>query len=192
MNWNFELNLIIRYEPVKANSVIKFQLDANSLTTFQVASHSYHNLIPVSLSLSLFHSPCRFCVGDRFYLCENKILCEYDYEERLVFASMANHPMLKRHVSSLGQGSPTGAAGGAGNAGGLLGGGPGGVTGGANVNGGGVGGGMVNGPRTPGDHNNNNGPQTPTGGGVGVGSPFAAAAAAAAAAHMKNQLGASS
>ncbi|XP_030079291.1 paxillin homolog 1 [Drosophila hydei] len=135
----------------------------------------------------------RFCVGDRFYLCENKILCEYDYEERLVFASMANHPMLKRHVSSLGQGSPTGAAGGAGNAGGLLGGGPGGVTGGANVNGGG-GGGMVNGPRTPGDHNNNNGPQTPTGGGVGVGvgSPFAAAAAAAAAAHMKNQLGASS
>ncbi|XP_064538691.1 1-phosphatidylinositol 3-phosphate 5-kinase [Drosophila montana] len=133
----------------------------------------------------------RFCVGDRFYLCENKILCEYDYEERLVFASMANHPMLKRHVSSLGQGSPTGAAGAAGAAGGLLGGGPGGVTGGANVNGGG-GGGMVNGPRTPGDHNNNNGPQTPTGGGGGVGSPFAAAAAAAAAAHMKNQLGASS
>ncbi|XP_063986804.1 LIM/homeobox protein Lhx9-like isoform X1 [Diachasmimorpha longicaudata] len=34
----------------------------------------------------------RFCVGDRFYLCENKILCEYDYEERLVFANMALHP----------------------------------------------------------------------------------------------------
>lgn len=32
----------------------------------------------------------RFCVGDRFHLCDNKILCEYDYEERLVFASMAN------------------------------------------------------------------------------------------------------
>ncbi|KAL6437867.1 hypothetical protein ACFW04_004296 [Cataglyphis niger] len=31
----------------------------------------------------------RFCVGDRFYLCENKILCEYDYEERLAFANMA-------------------------------------------------------------------------------------------------------
>lgn len=46
-----------------------------------------------------FH--CRFCVGDRFYLCENKILCEYDYEERLVFASMANHPMLKRQASNL-------------------------------------------------------------------------------------------
>lgn len=94
--------------------------------------------------------------------------------------------MLKRHVSSLGQGSPTGAAGGQNAPGGLLGGGPG-----SNVNGVGVGvGGMVNGPRTPGDHNNNNnGPQTPTGGG----SPFAAAAAAAAAAaHMKNQLGASS
>ncbi|EAT33772.1 AAEL013959-PA [Aedes aegypti] len=39
-----------------------------------------------------------FCVGDKFYLCENKILCEYDYEERLVFASMANHPMLKRQI----------------------------------------------------------------------------------------------
>lgn len=24
----------------------------------------------------------RFCVGDRFYLCENKILCQYDYDER--------------------------------------------------------------------------------------------------------------
>ncbi|XP_065083319.1 LIM domain transcription factor LMO4-A isoform X2 [Ochlerotatus camptorhynchus] len=45
----------------------------------------------------------RFCVGDKFYLCENKILCEYDYEERLVFASMANHPMLKRQI---GQGGP--------------------------------------------------------------------------------------
>nr|XP_019530096.2 LIM domain transcription factor LMO4.1 isoform X1 [Aedes albopictus]XP_019530097.2 LIM domain transcription factor LMO4.1 isoform X1 [Aedes albopictus] len=42
----------------------------------------------------------RFCVGDKFYLCENKILCEYDYEERLVFASMANHPMLKRQIGT--------------------------------------------------------------------------------------------
>ena len=31
----------------------------------------------------------RFCVGDRFYLCDNQILCEYDYEERLVFANLA-------------------------------------------------------------------------------------------------------
>ncbi|ODN02320.1 Rhombotin-1 [Orchesella cincta] len=30
----------------------------------------------------------RFCVGDRFYLCDNRILCEYDYEERMMFASM--------------------------------------------------------------------------------------------------------
>ncbi|XP_046639443.1 LIM/homeobox protein Lhx3-like [Daphnia pulicaria] len=29
----------------------------------------------------------RFCVGDRFYLNDNKILCEYDYEERLVMAA---------------------------------------------------------------------------------------------------------
>lgn len=30
----------------------------------------------------------RFCVGDRFYLYDNKILCEYDYEERVLFASL--------------------------------------------------------------------------------------------------------
>lgn len=63
----------------------------------------------------------RFCVGDKFYLCENKILCEYDYEERLVFASMANHPMLKRQIGQGGgqqqqqqQNSGAGGAGGAG------------------------------------------------------------------------------
>ena len=27
-------------------------------------------------------------MGDRFYLCDNKILCEFDYEERMVFANM--------------------------------------------------------------------------------------------------------
>lgn len=26
----------------------------------------------------------RFCVGDRFYLCDNKILCESDYEDRVL------------------------------------------------------------------------------------------------------------
>lgn len=53
-------------------------------------------------------SDCRFCVGDRFYLCDNKILCEYDYEERLVFANMALHPPpsatlahIKRQVTHL-------------------------------------------------------------------------------------------
>jgi len=25
----------------------------------------------------------RFCVGDRFYLCDNRILCEYDYDDRI-------------------------------------------------------------------------------------------------------------
>ncbi|XP_058176941.1 rhombotin-2-like [Anopheles ziemanni] len=51
----------------------------------------------------------RFCVGDRFYLCDNKILCEYDYEERLVFANMACNPSsiahIRRQVSTL-QSSP--------------------------------------------------------------------------------------
>ncbi|XP_012264397.2 LIM domain only protein 3-like [Athalia rosae] len=56
----------------------------------------------------------RFCVGDRFYLCENKILCEYDYEERLVFANMAGLPPqslahMKRQVTHLQPlGPPTG------------------------------------------------------------------------------------
>lgn len=95
-------------------------------------------------------------------MCENKILCEYDYEERLVFASMANHPMLKRHVNSIAQDSPTG-AGGASTPGGMMGAG-------------------ANGPRTPGDLNNN-GPQSGPGN-----SPFGAGAGA----HMKNSLGASS
>lgn len=44
-------------------------------------------------------------MGDRFYLCDNKILCEYDYEERLVFANMAYNPSslahIRRQVSNL-------------------------------------------------------------------------------------------
>ncbi|XP_011055872.1 PREDICTED: LIM domain only protein 3-like [Acromyrmex echinatior] len=59
----------------------------------------------------------RFCVGDRFYLCDNKILCEYDYEERLGFANMALHPPpsatlahIKRQVTHL---QPPNVAGGA-------------------------------------------------------------------------------
>lgn len=30
-------------------------------------------------------------MGDRFYLHENKILCEYDYEERMVFANLSHN-----------------------------------------------------------------------------------------------------
>ncbi len=59
----------------------------------------------------------RFCVGDRFYLCDNKILCEYDYEERMLFASMSYNynalSQIKRQAQSLsddlssGYGSPS-------------------------------------------------------------------------------------
>lgn len=59
----------------------------------------------------------RFCVGDRFYLCDNKILCEYDYEERMVFANMTYNynalSQIKRQTNSLsddlssGYGSPS-------------------------------------------------------------------------------------
>ncbi|XP_067012342.2 LIM domain only protein 3 [Anabrus simplex] len=57
----------------------------------------------------------RFCVGDRFYLCENKILCEYDYEERLVFANLAYNPSslahIKRQATHLAPGVVNGGAG---------------------------------------------------------------------------------
>lgn len=35
----------------------------------------------------------RFCVGDKFYLCDDKILCQYHYEERMTFLQAAynNH-----------------------------------------------------------------------------------------------------
>jgi len=49
----------------------------------------------------------RFCVGDRFYLCDNRILCEYDYEERMVFANMntsnVNLPSSSSSMTSLKQ-----------------------------------------------------------------------------------------
>lgn len=28
-------------------------------------------------------------MGDRFYLCDGKILCQYDYDERVAFAQLA-------------------------------------------------------------------------------------------------------
>lgn len=34
----------------------------------------------------------RFCVGDQFYLLDNKILCGSDYEERMLFASLQGQP----------------------------------------------------------------------------------------------------
>lgn len=37
-----------------------------------------HIFIPLSLRFSL--PPCRFCVGDKFFLKNNMILCQLDYE----------------------------------------------------------------------------------------------------------------
>jgi len=43
----------------------------------------------------------RFCVGDRFYLAENRILCEYDYEERMIFANMSSNSTASlAHIQS--------------------------------------------------------------------------------------------
>ncbi|OAD57179.1 hypothetical protein WN48_02307 [Eufriesea mexicana] len=50
---------------------------------------------PATLVILVFRGSLAFpafCIGDKFFLCENKILCESDYEERLVFANMAVHP----------------------------------------------------------------------------------------------------
>ena len=65
----------------------------------------------VCVRIRPFSNPCvsdifhRFCVGDRFYLCDNKILCEYDYEERMVFANMnvnqQSVPPIKRQANGL-------------------------------------------------------------------------------------------
>ena len=48
-----------------------------------------HKMIFWCLLFTNFLYIFRFCVGDRFFLCDNKILCEYDYEERMVFANLA-------------------------------------------------------------------------------------------------------
>ncbi|XP_034234828.1 LIM domain only protein 3-like isoform X3 [Thrips palmi] len=74
------------------------------IPAFEMVMRAKHNV---------YHLECfacqqcshRFCVGDRFYLCENKILCEYDFEERQVFAHMVYSPStvahLKRQTSHL-------------------------------------------------------------------------------------------
>ncbi|XP_035218618.1 LIM domain only protein 3-like [Stegodyphus dumicola] len=55
----------------------------------------------------------RFCVGDRFYLFDNKVLCEYDYEERVLFASLPSYStynsldQIQRQTDSLTPLSPT-------------------------------------------------------------------------------------
>ncbi|XP_054154517.1 LIM domain only protein 3-like [Oppia nitens] len=46
----------------------------------------------------------RFCVGDRFYLYDNKVLCEYDYEERIDYTNVNQKSSLdriKRQVQEL-------------------------------------------------------------------------------------------
>lgn len=79
------------------------------IPAFEMVMRARHNV---------YHLECfacqqcshRFCVGDRFYLCENKILCEYDYEERLVFSQMVYSPStvahLKRQTSHLPPAAP--------------------------------------------------------------------------------------
>jgi len=48
----------------------------------------------------------RFCVGDHFYLYENKILCGPDYEERMVFANLSSNPNQLAHLKSQGRSMP--------------------------------------------------------------------------------------
>jgi len=49
-------------------------------------------------------------VCDRFFLCDNKILCEYDYEERMVFANLAYNSnslaQIKQQARTVSGGGP--------------------------------------------------------------------------------------
>ncbi|WAR02965.1 RBTN1-like protein [Mya arenaria] len=68
---------------------------------------------------NVYHLECFACqmCNHRFFLCDNKILCEYDYEERMVFANMTYNynalSQIKRQTNSLsddlssGYGSPS-------------------------------------------------------------------------------------
>ncbi|XP_059154411.1 rhombotin-1-like isoform X3 [Physella acuta] len=58
----------------------------------------------------------RFCVGDRFYLADNKILCEFDYEERMMFANLGSNMSHSGIPNGLSNGcnGPNGAPGGGG------------------------------------------------------------------------------
>ncbi|XP_037277361.2 uncharacterized protein LOC119170326 [Rhipicephalus microplus] len=68
------------------------------------------------------HCNHRFCVGDRFYLLENRILCEYDYEERLSFQNVpfpghnpSNQQQQQQQQQNATNASTPGAGGGGGN-----------------------------------------------------------------------------
>ncbi|XP_023332140.1 rhombotin-1 [Eurytemora carolleeae] len=51
----------------------------------------------------------RFCVGDQYYLVDNRILCLPDYTERMVFASLPSNPsrlaQLKRTADGISKGT---------------------------------------------------------------------------------------
>ena len=43
----------------------------------------------------------RFCVGDQFFLYDNKVLCGADYEERMVFASLSSNPLAAAQLAAI-------------------------------------------------------------------------------------------
>ena len=71
----------------KFKSIDRWQHRAQSLNSKKTATltcfHSFEDVDANFIQMS------RFCVGDRFYLCDNRILCQYDYEERIIFANLA-------------------------------------------------------------------------------------------------------
>ncbi|KPM07622.1 LIM domain containing protein 2 [Sarcoptes scabiei] len=50
---------------------------------------------------SCFQCHQKFCIGDRFYLVENKILCEYDFEERMNHHQQQLSPTSTPFASSI-------------------------------------------------------------------------------------------
>lgn len=103
----FTASLFLAIGPLKAN--MKKFLHLIAVCYFCRCSYTFlsFSYLPTEHSTKLTNSRkrianCRFCVGDRFYLCDNKILCEYDYEERMMFATMPsyNPPPMPTYMST--------------------------------------------------------------------------------------------
>jgi len=54
----------------------------------------------------VLYVPVRFCIGDRFYLHDNRILCEYDYVEQRAAAAAAQCSTSAVATSSTTPGQP--------------------------------------------------------------------------------------
>lgn len=56
--------------------------------------------LPKIMFKFVFMQSCRFCVGDRFYLCDNKILCENDYADRQMHVQLSSQQNIGENNNS--------------------------------------------------------------------------------------------